>query len=706
MRNLRLPQSLVLARILLFFAACILISAQDSLGLSVTPQAGDPDYSYLIETSPSIANQPDIVNANLAVAEYSLKQGAWERATQHAHFVLVKDKKNRTAHGILGLIAALGGQTETAEQELTFFKGTNEADFYPEMITAVLNGQKRNFTEASKHLKVALQKDSDHPIALFYSGSLELSQGKLDQAEIAFTTTLDRSPDFAPALAGLGNIYWQKQQPDKAVVSYQKAINAEPETLLYHQQLIAIFKATEQKDAETKASIEMLYFIPGVKARYIEQSLELLNQGDYNEAIRLADTLLGKYKKFPAGHYIKAVALINIGKSEAATKSITDLLAAGSGIAKTHHEAAMCYLASGNLRKAEDQFKLAVEIEPGNSRSFVFLPIIEQLLGHRDTALNGFSVMLSQEESPALIHYLRANTYLADGKTYEYNQEMVKGQAMVPGLNFSTIDTAPLSADPIAIAEDRNLMVLLYLNGWYEQSNQRSSSVLKAIPTDPYALWYKGLAQMAQKKHLDATSSFKRLIEVDPNLAAAQMELGQAYSLLNDSSNALASFKNVTKLAPFFAPAYIAMGNMYYKAGRDAEAVQAYRNAIDINPAALQGYQPLTLLLAEKTENHAEAFNLAQKMVQLEPDNPVSLDALGWIYTQQGQVEIGISKLQTAISLLPQEPLVMYHLGIAYYKDNQLEKAKQWLQAALTISTQFRGSSQAETILGEIATTQ
>ena len=133
----------------------------------------------------------------------------------------------------------------------------------------------------------------------------------------------------------------------------------------------------------------MLYFVPGVKERSIEQGLELLNRGAYDEAIKLADSLLTIYKKFPAGNYIKAVALVNKGDADAARASITSLLTEGGRVAKTHHEAGLCYLALGDLDKAEEQFKLVIAIEPANGRSFVFLPIIEQLRGHRDTAFNG-----------------------------------------------------------------------------------------------------------------------------------------------------------------------------------------------------------------------------------------------------------------------------------------------------------------------------
>ncbi len=180
------------------------------------------------------------------------------------------------------------------------------------------------------------------------------------------------------------------------------------------------------------------------------------------------------------------------------------------------------------------------------------------------------------------------------------------------------------------------------------------------------------------------------------------MELGQAYTLINDQANAIYSFKKATELAPDHASAAIALGNVYYQIGKEAEAIRWYRKSIEINPELLQGYQPLAILLAEKPEHGSEALQFAQKAVGLAPKNPESLDALGWVYIQQGQFKAGIEHVQKAQQLLPRDPLVMYHLGVGYYRDQQPEEARKWLQAAVALSKNFNGRTQAEELLGNI----
>lgn len=673
-----------------------------SHGLTTNDPSGGSWDVPATSRSQSPVNQPDIIGATLSRAEYNLKRGDWQEAAQQAQFVVSKDKENVKAHAILGLIAALGGQQEQAERTLALLHSHKASGLYPALIAAVLDGQKKQFQQARSHLATALQQEPDHPIALYVAGSLDLAQENWIQAEQAFLAVVRSSPEFAPALAGLGQAYWNLKQTEQAVAAYQKAIAAEPDTLLYRQQLIVLYKATGQKDAENKAATEMLYFVPGVKERSLEQAMDLLNRGEYDQAIKRADTLMGIYKKFPVSHYIKAAALINKGDAEAARKSIADLLAAGPRTVKAHHEAGLCYLALGDLDKAEEQFKLALALEPDNGRTFVFLPIIEQLRGHRDRALNGLAVMLAQNEPPALIHYLQANNYLAEGKSFDFQQSMKQGVGLVPGLKEGTPGISPASNRQGEIADNRNLMVLYFFNGWYEQAVRKSTLLLKANASDPFALWYNALAKISQKRYADAIASLKQLLALDPNLSAVHMQLGQAYVQTGDKDQALKSFAKVTETSPEPYAAYMAMGNVYWQRGADAEAAQSYRKAIEIRPESSHAYPPLAVILAEQPGTVEESGRLAEKAVALAPKDPSALDALGWANIHQQNLQVGIEKLEQARELAPRDPLILYHLGVGYYRMNQSDKAKQWLSAALGVTREFRGSKQAQEILNTL----
>jgi superkiller protein 3 len=599
-------------------------------------------------------------------------------------------------------LAAFIPHIDCLEREL-LLKGVSDKDFYAELIRAMLKAQEGKFKEAEENLGLALKKEPFHPIAIYYSGSLSLAQNNLDKAEKNFKDVIASNASFAPAYAGLGQVYWLKKKTQEAVSYYQKAIENDQENLIYRRQLIEIYKSTGQKEAESKALVEFVYYSPGVRELYFRQGLQLLTEGAYSEAIKLSDKLQSIYKRFPGGYYIKAAAQVNLGKKDDALSNIDAFLKSGFGLPFTHHQAGMCYLALGEIGKADEQFKTVISMDPKSGRSFVPMTIIEQIRGNYDRALQGLQLTLTQGEPPSLIHFLRANIYMAKGDKKEYQNEMKEGKEMVSGMKLESISFFPVGKEATKFAEDRNLMVLFFLNSWYDKAIQKSDAVIKLSGKDLFAWYYMGLSKIAQKKYKEAISSFNQLVLIDPNLFSAHMGLGQAYIQVNDFEKGMKSFKKAVEINPSYSPAYIALGDIYFQTKDEEKAVQSYRKAVELNPKSLEAYQRLALILAEQPKSHDEALKMATKSVELGPKSPFSLDAIGWVSVQRGDIKKGIERLKEASTLLPQDPVILYHLGVGHYKNNNPNAAKNALQAALNISKNFRGADQAAELLKRLS---
>jgi len=296
-----------------------------------------------------------------------------------------------------------------------------------------------------------------------------------------------------------------------------------------------------------------------------------------------------------------------------------------------------------------------------------------------------------------------ANIFMAKGDREGYKREMNEGKGLVLGMKQENVSFFPIGKEATKFAEDRNLMVLFYLNSWYDKAIQRSDAVIKLSGKDLFAWYYKGLSKMAQKKSKEAISSFQQVVLVDPNLISANMGLGQAYIQVNDFEKALKSFKKVVEINSSYSPAYMALGDIYFQTKDEGKAVESYRKAIELSPKSPEAYQRLALILADQSKSYDEAFKMATKSVELAPKNPFSLDAIGWVSVQRGDIKGGLEKLKEASALLPQDPVILYHLGVGHYKNSNPTEAKNALQAALNISKNFRGSDQATEILKKLS---
>ena len=74
-------------------------------------------------------------------------------------------------------------------------------------------------------------------------------------------------------------------------------------------------------------------------------------------------------------------------------------------------------------------------------------------------------------------------------------------------------------------------------------------------------------------------------------------------------------------------------------------------------------------MYAERGQNLAEAVDLINKALALEPDNGYFIDSLGWAYYQQGKYPDALRELKRAVDKAKEDPVIFEHLGDAYIKN-------------------------------------
>jgi len=639
----------------------------------------------------------------LKLAETKFEQGLWEEAGSYAAQLIYMEPGNSKAHGILGTFYAINASKKMAQKELAFLKKAGDQSLFSDLINAILIAQTGEFILSEKHISSALEKEPNHPVAIYYAGSVSLAQDKLEEAEQFFKAVIEIKPDCAPALAGLGQVYLRQKRMDLAADYYQKAVNNQPEILLYQNQLIDIYKATGQQGAANRQMKTALYYVPGVREHYLRQGMQLLTLGSYRQAIENMDKIIGIYKRIPEAHYIKAAALANLKETKAAADNIQIFVSQQWTSSQAHHYAGMCYLALNQIDQAELQFTTAIRLNPDMGKSVIPLTVIEQIRKNYDRALEGLKLTRTGGEPPDFVDYLSAHMLLAKGDRPGYLNTMKGAAGLIPGLKPTTAFSVPSESKAVHFARDRNLMVIYFFNNWYGKVIELSETLLKLSPTDRYAWYYLALSKMAQNKDEEAIHAFNQLIKIEPELVAAYLSLGKLYAGSNNFKDAENAFNQAIKINPKYAAAYLARGDLFMQIKAESDAIADYRKAIEVDPTFPGSYYRLAMLYAEKPDKLDEALKLALKAEQLAPRNPVSLDVIGWVYVKRGAIHKGLEKLDAAYKQQPNDLLIQYHIGVAHYENNDLKAAQKALQAALGISKNFRGADHAREILQKIS---
>lgn len=123
-------------------------------------------------------------------------------------------------------------------------------------------------------------------------------------------------------------------------------------------------------------------------------------------------------------------------------------------------------------------------------------------------------------------------------------------------------------------------------------------------------------------------------------------------------------------------------GIAYERTDRWPEAEADFKKALELQPD-----QPLVLNYlgyswVDKGMNYDEALAMIRKAVELEPTDGYIVDSLGWVYFKLGRYDEAVVQLERAVELKPEDPVINDHLGDAYWQvGRKLEARFQWSHA-------------------------
>jgi len=110
-------------------------------------------------------------------------------------------------------------------------------------------------------------------------------------------------------------------------------------------------------------------------------------------------------------------------------------------------------------------------------------------------------------------------------------------------------------------------------------------------------------------------------------------------------------------------------------------AEQDLRRIIQIDPDNSMALNALGYTLTDRTTRHAEAYRLIRRALELSPDEPAILDSMGWVYFRLGQPETALGYLERALDG-EDNPEIAAHLGEVLWHLERTDRARAVLHQA------------------------
>jgi len=140
---------------------------------------------------------------------------------------------------------------------------------------------------------------------------------------------------------------------------------------------------------------------------------------------------------------------------------------------------------------------------------------------------------------------------------------------------------------------------------------------------------------------LEAIEAYEKALELDPNHAAAHINLGTLHYNRQDYVQAEAHYRQAVEVDPRYALAYFDLGNVLDETGRLQDAIHAYKQAIQLAPTYADAHYNLALAY-EKLKQPRRALAHWRAYVRLDTSGPWSIHAQNQIRKTLAQEDLKV----------------------------------------------------------------
>lgn len=312
----------------------------------------------------------NLIGAYLKAGEISKQLGLYPEAITYLTKALELNPKLPFTLNMLGTIYAIQGQYEKAisEYEKAAAISKDIPNVHRNWATALLNLGK--IEEATAHYQIALEENprdlSAHERALVYNDwGVNLAKlGRLDEAFEKLVHSADIDPKHATSLLNLAFIEFNENEIDKAQAAFEQVATLLPDSFEAHFHLgLCHFLKGNFEDAlnlllrsETLAEeFDELYLALAhvyIQMEEVEKSKEVCLKG------------IGKNPTNFLLYDAHGLALSEEGQHQQAIEKYQQALKINPSYALAHLHISRSFEALGRIKESEDEYKIALTIEP------------------------------------------------------------------------------------------------------------------------------------------------------------------------------------------------------------------------------------------------------------------------------------------------------------------------------------------------------
>lgn len=545
---------------------------------------------------------------------------------------------------------------------------------------AVLLQQMGVEEEARREATKATELDPDFESAWRLVGAIDLAAAEKQPERVApAIRALENAHRLAPqnpaTALGLARAYLLDGRPDRAraTIDESSALEDNPAALRVRAE------ADDKRGADGEARRDYTEWVGSDPSdrEAIAAAIEFWeSQRDYPKALELLERL----RRADSANALVvdriALDLLRGGRFADAEKRAREIAASRPEDRAARRTLAAALDAEGKNAESAAMLRKLIDEDPDDPTAALTLAFQLSSAGHGDegvAVLRRFADRLTgNAQKAALLREVRSET-----AALLYRDRKIDDARGI---------AATTAVEPGSVAE-RSMGILLETARDAKKPEEGLAWARKAAAAEPKNPDWKAAVAEFQIRAGDRAAGEKTLAELAASgiaadvLAAADAEdrlknFGEAAKFAGD---ALARFAGNVDLM-------FRRGSALERAGKFDEAVGVFRDLLAIRPDDANTLNYLGYMYADRGVKLAEAKELVEKAVALDPQNGAYLDSLGWVFFRLDRLDEAARFLSSAAEKIPADATVQEHLGDLEARRGQTERAIAHWKRSLTLS--------------------
>ena len=235
-----------------------------------------------------------------------------------------------------------------------------------------------------------------------------------------------------------------------------------------------------------------------------------------------------------------------------------------------------------------------------------------------------------------------------------------------------------------SLSEALQQAVAAYRTGNLAEAERLCRAIELAKPDTPGALQLLGVIAARRRQFPEARRRFEQVLALDPRVASAHVNLGNALAALGQREAALASYASAAAIKPDYAEAHYSHGNTLLALGRVAESLASFQRALTIRPnypEALNNFGSAWSQLGR----FEEAVICFDRALALKPDYLDALNNRGNALASAGRFDAALASYDQALAASPLHAELLNHRGNALRMLKRFDAALASFDRALVI---------------------